>query len=61
VVIASGSIYFTELFRKYPCVDDLPTVRVPVPVNQHYENSSDDQVIRILKYLYSNQVSKKTR
>jgi len=30
---------------------------VPEPYNQSYENNHDDQVRRILQYLYSNQVS----
>lgn len=41
-----------EAFRTYP---DMKTFSVPQPYNQHYENSSDDQVIRILKYFYANQ------
>ena len=30
-------------------------MKVPIAYNQNYENSSDDQVIRILKYIYANQ------
>ena len=32
-------------------------VAVPTPYNQAYESNSDDQVIRIFKYFYANQVS----
>ena len=53
-MIASGSKYFVEVFRAYP---DLKTVAVPHAYIQAYEANSDDQVIRILKYFYANQVS----
>ena len=36
-------------------VEDLPRVRVPHPFNQKNEMHSDDQVARILKYLYASQ------
>lgn len=36
-------------------VEDLPRVIVPKPFNQKNEMHSDDQVSRILKYLYANQ------
>ena len=52
-MIASGSKYFVEVFRAYP---DLKTVAVPHAYIQAYEENSDDQVIRILKYFYANQV-----
>jgi hypothetical protein len=42
-----------EVFRTYP---EIKQVTIPEPYNPEYENSSDDQVIRILKYIYSNQV-----
>ena len=54
MIVASGSKYFAELFRKYDC-KALPEVTVPHPFNQIYENNSDDQVIRILKYIYASQ------
>ena len=38
-------------------VADLPRIRVPEPFNQKNELHSDDQVSRILKYIYGNQVS----
>lgn len=43
-----------EVFTKHS-VKDLPTVRVPEPFNQKNEMHSDDQVSRILKYIYGNQ------
>lgn len=54
MIVASGSKYFAELFRKYD-QKALPEVTVPKPFNQIYENNSDDQVIRILKYIYGSQ------
>lgn len=41
-----------EAFKAYP---KIQSINVPQPWNQSYESSSDDQVARILKYLYSNQ------
>ena len=42
-----------EIFSKYaPGVLDV--VKVPEPYNQKNEIHSDDQVSRILKYLYNN-------
>ena len=46
-----------EIFMKYS-VEELPRVRVPCPFNQKNELHSDDQVSRILKYIYGNQVGK---
>ena len=43
-----------EVFMKHS-VEDLPRVVVPHPFNQKNEIHSDDQVSRILKYLYANQ------
>ena len=54
LIVASGSRYMLEVFMKYS-VEDLPRVRVPYPFNQKNELHSDDQVSRILKYLYANQ------
>ena len=45
-----------EVFMKHS-VEDLPRIRVPEPFNQKNELHSDDQVSRILKYIYGNQVS----
>ena len=56
VIVATGSRYMLEVFTKHS-VEDLPTVRVPEPFNQKNELHSDDQVSRILKYIYGNQVS----
>ena len=56
MVVASGSRYMLEVFTKHS-VADLPRVRVPEPFNQKNELHSDDQVSRILKYIYGNQVS----
>lgn len=56
VIVATGSRYLLEIFMKHS-VEDLPTVRVPEPFNQKNEMHSDDQVSRILKYIYGNQVS----
>lgn len=50
--MASGSKYMFEAFKAYP---KITKINVPQPLNQSYESSSDDQVARILKYLYSNQ------
>lgn len=52
IVLASGSKYMFEAFKAYP---KLTKINVPQPLNQSYETSSDDQIARILKYLYSNQ------
>ena len=41
-----------EVFTKHS-VKELPRVRVPHPFNQKNEMHSDDQVARILKYLYA--------
>ena len=57
MIVASGSRYMLEIFMKYS-VEELPRVRVPCPFNQKNELHSDDQVSRILKYIYGNQVSK---
>lgn len=54
VILASGSRYMLEVFTKHS-VKELPKVRVPEPFNQKNELHSDDQVSRILKYLYGNQ------
>ena len=54
VILASGSRYLLEVFAKHP-VADMPTVKVPAPFNQKCEQHSDDQVSRILKYIYGNQ------
>ena len=54
VIVASGSRYMLEVFTKHS-VEDLPRVRVPEPFNQKNELHSDDQVSRILKYIYGNQ------
>ena len=43
-----------EVFMKHS-VEELPRVVVPQPFNQKNEIHSDDQVSRILKYLYANQ------
>lgn len=42
-----------EIFTKYS-VAELPTVRVPEPFTCKNTLHSDDQVSRILKYLYGN-------
>ena len=55
-IVASGSRYMLEVFVKYG-PDELPRVRVPEPYAQKLMVHSDDQVSRILKYIYSNQVS----
>ena len=54
VIVASGSRYMLEVFTKHS-VKDLPKVRCPKPFNQKNELHSDDQVSRILKYIYANQ------
>ena len=54
MIVASGSRYMLEVFTKHS-VKELPKVRVPEPFNQKNELHSDDQVSRILKYLYGNQ------
>lgn len=56
MIVASGSRYMLEVFMKHN-VTDLPQVRIPEPFNQKNEMHSDDQVARILKYIYGNQVS----
>ena len=56
VIVASGSRYLLELFSKY-APGDLDKIKVPQPFNQQHELHSDDQVSRILKYLYNKQVS----
>ena len=43
-----------ELFSKHSVID-LPQVRVPEPYNERHELHSDDQVSRVLKYIYGNQ------
>ena len=43
-----------EIFLKHSVVD-LPKIRAPNPFNQKNELHSDDQVSRILKYIYANQ------
>ena len=52
-IVASGSRYMLEVFVKYS-VADLPRVKVPQPYSQKLMLHSDDQVSRILKYIYSN-------
>ena len=52
-IVASGSRYMLEVFGKYGPAD-LPRVRVPQPYDQTNLLHSDDQVSRILKYIYSN-------
>ena len=54
MIVASGSRYMLEVFMKHS-VEDLPRVKVPNPFNQKNELHSDDQVSRILKYIYANQ------
>lgn len=56
MIVASGSRYMLEVFMKHNVID-LPQVRIPEPFNQKNEMHSDDQVARILKYIYGNQVS----
>ena len=52
--MASGSRYLLDVFAHYgPGVLDV--VNVPKPFNQKSETHSDDQVSRILKYLYNSQ------
>lgn len=53
VIVASGSRYMLEVFMKHNVID-LPQVRIPEPFNQKNEMHSDDQVARILKYIYGN-------
>lgn len=53
-ILASGSKYFQDVFAQFPKIKE---VIAPLPYNQKEEGSSDDQVSRILKYLYNNQVS----
>ena len=56
-IVASGSRYMLEVFMKYGPAD-LPRVRVPEPYYQkNMPKHSDDQISRILKYIYANQVS----
>ena len=43
-----------EAFSKHS-VEDLPRIQAPEPFNQKSELHSDDQVSRILKYIYGNQ------
>ena len=43
-----------ELFSKHSVID-LPQVCVPEPYNERHELHSDDQVSRVLKYIYGNQ------
>ena len=45
-----------EIFAKYS-VEELPKVRVPEPFSDRNAINSDDQVSRILKYIYGGQVS----
>lgn len=52
-IVASGSRYMLEVFMKYGA-DELPRVRCPEPYDQVNTIHSDDQVSRILKYIYSN-------
>jgi hypothetical protein len=51
VVLASGSKYFVEMFRRHP---HLKKVQAPLPAVQHHDRHTDDQVARILKYFYNN-------
>lgn len=51
-ILASGSKYFQDVFVQFPKIKE---VIAPLPYNQKEEGSSDDQVSRILKYLYNNQ------
>ncbi len=60
VIIASGSRYMLEAFMKHD-VKMLPKIRVPEPFNQKNELHSDDQVSRIIKYIYGNQVGRNFR
>ena len=53
MIVASGSRYMLEVFMKHSA-EDLLRVRVPEPFNQKNELHSDDQVSRILKYIYGN-------
>lgn len=55
VIIASGSRYMLEVFTKHTA-KQLPRVKCPEPFNQKNELHSDDQVSRIIKYIYGNQV-----
>ncbi len=55
MIIAAGSQYFHEIFKKYDNVI-LPIVNIPKPYNQAYEAHSDDSAIRVFKYFYSGQV-----
>lgn len=52
MILASGSRWFCEALKKFPF---MKQINVPKPHIQYHENHSDDQVARILKYLYSNQ------
>ena len=54
VVLASGSKYLLDVFAKFG-PDVLKQVKAPQPFNQKSEIHSDDQVSRILKYLYNSQ------
>ena len=51
--MASGCKYILTLFKKYP-VAELPRIKAPLGYHKHDEGS-DDQISRILKYLYGNQ------
>ena len=54
MIVASGCKYMLNLFKKYP-VTELPQVKVPRGHCYHSaDEGSDDQVARILKYLYAN-------
>lgn len=55
IIIASASKYMLDIFREYP-VKELKTVGIPAPMTTISGNgASDDQIKRILKYVYSNQ------
>ena len=56
VIIASGSRYMLEIFMKYS-VEELPRVKIPEPFSHKNKLHPEDQVGRILKYIYGNQVS----
>lgn len=54
VIIASGSRYLLNLFKRYK-PEELDKVKAPKGFNSRGENHSDDQVSRIMKYFYNSQ------
>lgn len=52
VVVASGSKYLNRVFKWHP---HMKVIELPVPTLQNNEKHSDDQIARILKYMYNNQ------